>query len=228
MENTVCENTYGISAYNAPYSNYLTNNVVCCNYMDDIHVYSGILFGDGNTCDTAYNYQDASAADGCLYYCPGWSPDLWIRDAFLDTWVVPGVNYTITYTVWNVGRETAGASTTGIIINGVRVYDDPVPALDPGESYTNTVGPFNLTNPPAPDSIEVCADVDDVIWECKCPYSEENNCRENHFGAPDLVISYFMWDSDGEVEPYGDADGLVDESWKRYWSTGLRTSAMLT
>jgi len=203
MENTVCENAYGISAYDAPYSNYLTNNVVCCNKRFDIYVGSGVLFGDDNTCHLGYGYCDDSAwcPPACAYLCPGTPEvDLWIRDAFLDTWVVPGVNYTVTYTVWNIGYEMAGASTTGIIINGVRTYDDPVPALDPFESYTNTVGPFDLTNPPAPDRIEVCADIDNEVYE---DGSEDNNCRENHFGGPDLVIT----DAHGE---------WVDPSWKTY------------
>lgn len=121
--------------------------------------------------------------------------------------MVVGESYTINYTVRNVGHEEASASTTGIIINGVRVYNDPVPALSPYNSYTNTVGPFNLENPPAPDSIEVCADIDDYVFEKR----ESNNCMADVFALPNLVITSFP---PGEwVDPYGNPDPTG--SWKR-------------
>lgn len=83
--------------------------------------------------------------------------------------------FTVTYTVANVGDGDAGASDTTIYIDGTAVMEDHVPALAAaGESYTNTVGPFDC---PCGTTITVtvCADNDDVVEEC----NEENNCMEN-------------------------------------------------
>ena len=96
----------------------------------------------------------------------------------------------------------------------------PTPALNatqyPGNSSTWEIGPFNFTNAAAPHTITVCADIDGDVDEYK-PGGEDNNCTENVFGAPDLEISYFLWDEDGVVDPYGDADGKVDNSSKTYY-----------
>lgn len=90
-----------------------------------------------------------------------------------DTWR----NYTVTYTVENIGTGDAGASTTSIIIDGAEVAMDPVGALDEGASYTNTLGSFTMPYPDESDTIKVCADKDNVVEES----NEDNNCTENTF-----------------------------------------------
>ncbi|UYZ40618.1 MAG: PQQ-binding-like beta-propeller repeat protein [Candidatus Methanospirare jalkutatii] len=97
--------------------------------------------------------------------------------------------FSVTYTVCNQGAADAGESNTTITINGVEVLKDPVPALPAGESYTNTVGPFECpcgTNV----TVKVCADSDDEIVES----NETNNCLENVLECPpckkpDLTIT---------------------------------------
>ena len=96
-----------------------------------------------------------------------------------ESWIVMGgKTYNITYTVANTGSGDAGASTTSITIDGVNVATDAVPALSPGESHTAILGPFTMTGDS--DTIEVCADMDDVVSES----NEENNCKENRFEHP--------------------------------------------
>jgi hypothetical protein len=96
-----------------------------------------------------------------------------------ESWVIMGdKTYNIAYTVANTGSGDAGASTTSITIDGVNAATDAVPALSPGASHTATLGPFTMTD--GSDTIEVCADMDDVVSES----NEENNCKENRFEHP--------------------------------------------
>ncbi len=96
-----------------------------------------------------------------------------------ESWVVmEDKTYNIAYTVANTGSGDAGASTTSITIDGANAATDAVPALSPGESRTATLGPFTMAGDS--DTIEVCADMDDVVSES----SEENNCKENRFEHP--------------------------------------------
>ena len=99
-------------------------------------------------------------------------PDLNVTGKF-EEWV-NATHFNINYTVCNIGTANAGACNTTIFINGTAVTEDPVPTLTAGESYTNTVGPFNC---PCNQTlnITVCADNDDVVDES----DEANNCREN-------------------------------------------------
>ena len=93
--------------------------------------------------------------------------------------------YSITYTVKNNGSMDADASTTSTKIDGTGVVTEPVPALAIGESHTSTVGPFTLSGDN--DTIEVCADSGNVIYEL----DETNNCLSNLFEAPsipDLIV----------------------------------------
>ncbi|MCK4733667.1 MAG: right-handed parallel beta-helix repeat-containing protein, partial [Methanophagales archaeon] len=93
--------------------------------------------------------------------------------------------YNITYTVKNNGSMAADASTTSTRIDGTEVATEPVPALAIGESHTSTVGPFTLSGDN--DTIEVCADSADVIYES----NETNNCLSNLYeppSIPDLIV----------------------------------------
>nr|QNO48525.1 hypothetical protein NKHFGJIK_00003 [Methanosarcinales archaeon ANME-2c ERB4] len=96
-----------------------------------------------------------------------------------ESWVVmKDKTYNIAYTLANTGSGDAGASTTSITIDGVDAATDAVPALSQGESHTAALGPFTMTGDS--DTIEVCADMDDVVSES----NEENNCKENRFEHP--------------------------------------------
>jgi len=96
-----------------------------------------------------------------------------------ESWVIMGdKTYNIAYTVTNTGSGDAGASTTSVTVDGVNAATDAVPALSPGASHTATLGPFTMTGDS--DTIEVCADMDDVVAES----NEENNCKENRFEHP--------------------------------------------
>jgi hypothetical protein len=96
-----------------------------------------------------------------------------------ELWVVmEDKTYNIAYIVSNRGSGDASASTTSITIDGVNAATDAVPALSPGESHTAILGPFTMTGDS--DTIEVCADVYDVVAES----DEENNCKENRFEHP--------------------------------------------
>jgi len=96
-----------------------------------------------------------------------------------ESWIVMGdKTYNIAYAVTNRGSGDAGASTTSITIDGVNVATDAVPALLPDVSCETILGPFTMTGDS--DTIEVCADMDDVVSES----DEENNCKENRFEHP--------------------------------------------
>lgn len=104
------------------------------------------------------------------------APDLIISEKS-EEWVDFGAKtYNITYTVKNQGGLAAGASTTGVYIDsGPWVYYS-CPALDPSASDTKTVGPYTMSGDS--DTIEVCADNEDVVSEC----DETNNCETNIIG----------------------------------------------
>jgi len=96
-----------------------------------------------------------------------------------ESWVVmEDKTYNILYTVTNRGSGDAGASTTSITIDGVNAATGMVPALSPDVSCETILGPFTMTGDS--DTIEVCADMDDVVSES----NEENNCKENRFEHP--------------------------------------------
>ena len=184
------------------FENELYNNTVCGNEYLDMYVCPECYgnHGDCNTCDTASNYCDDSAdcPPPCVYQCEGEGADLKITNLEFATWIVEGVNYTINYTVTNTG-DPAGASDTGIYINGAWVEDDPVGALPASASYTSTVGPFTVTGPGGIDTVKVCADDNHVVMES----NEDNNCEEDTFCGPNLDITAFWRE-------------WVDLSWKRY------------
>ena len=113
----------------------------------------------------------------------GDKPDLIVTE-MSGEWVSLSA-YSITYTVKNNGSMAADASTTSTRIDGTEVATEPVPALAIGESHTSTVGPFTLSDDN--DTIEVCADSGNVIYEL----DETNNCLSNLFEAPsipDLIV----------------------------------------
>ena len=99
-------------------------------------------------------------------------------------------NFTVNYTIKNIGGGDAGACNTAIYINGTNVLEDPVPALAPDENYTNTVGPFECLCSETLN-VTVCADNGNAVEES----DETNNCMVNEFtcspcsGAPN--ITYF-------------------------------------
>jgi parallel beta-helix repeat protein len=136
------------------------------------------------------NLFESNDTNNCLEVVFNYPADLEIVDTS-EEWVVYGVNYTVAYTVENTGGESANASTTAIIIDGNATLNDSSPELAPGERYTGTLGPFDVTGDY--DAIRVCADSRDIIDEAR----EDNNCRDSTFGLaekPDLKIVDTMGD----------------------------------
>ena len=68
--NTCKWNRVGIEFSREAWVGELWENTVCENTEWDIYVQDwAAVIGDYNTCDTAYNYTDASATSGCFYAC---------------------------------------------------------------------------------------------------------------------------------------------------------------
>ena len=105
------------------------------------------------------------------------TPDLTVTEKN-ETLLEDG-NFSVNYTVANIGDGNAGASNTTIYIDGVNVLEDTVPALAAGGNYTNTVGPFEC---PCGQTLNVtvCADNGDAVDES----DETNNCMQNEFACP--------------------------------------------
>ena len=185
--NTVCKNDRdGIHVVDVS-GNTLHDNFVCDNGRRDIYDASGKLSGDDNTCDTAYQYCDDSAdcPPPCVYHSGGWGPDLVISE-LEPSWIVSGVNYTVNYTVCNLGRGlAANASKTGIYINETLLPYDPVPELGVSECCSSKLGPFTSFGI---DTIRLCADGTNNETR---DVSKENNNLTDVFGGPDLVITSF-------------------------------------
>ena len=149
---------------------------------------------------------DLNHSNNCLEFVFNYTgkPDLVIANK-KEEWLVEGVNYTVNYTVKNIGDEPANATNMNITIDGNVTENDSVPALDPGEIYTNDLGPFNMTE--EYDTIRICADSEDVLdeWyegEDGTPDEWHADCLENVFAVvekPDLKIvkNVATWVSEG-------------------------------
>jgi hypothetical protein len=174
----------GIYIVNRPGNELYWNNV-CQNAGFDIRD-QDTTTGDNNKCDTAYNYCDAGAGNPppCDYQCGCTGPNLMVQDKH-ETWV-NATHYNIIYTVCNLGNVGAGStSSTGIYIDGnfkehAGASNLAAFSCDPPV----TVGPYAVSGI---DTIKVCADDLGQIAETK----ENDNCTENVFGGPDLVIRGF-------------------------------------
>ena len=137
------------------------------------------------------------------FVCPATGkPDLTIDHK--ERWINrTNKTFEITYTVENIGQRNASNSTTYIKNSGYDCTEDEevfdqVPALPPGENYSNTVGPFVLCGPPDCSgcfitTINICADIYDAVNES----NEGNNCTGYSFGLPHLMFLdvYARWDS---------------------------------
>ena len=154
-------------------------------------------FGDLFT-KTYYNEQEI-ASNLIAYLCePLCVPDLVITEKS-EEWVsLADKTYNVTYTVKNNGTAEAGASTTCIYINGFNAENDPVGELDAGANYTNTVGPFTMSN--SSDIILICADKENAVSES----NETNNCLENVFIKPESAI----FDTGKPENPYPSIYGI--------------------
>ncbi|MEA2076075.1 MAG: CARDB domain-containing protein, partial [Euryarchaeota archaeon] len=136
--------------------------------------------------DSDNEILESKETDNCMeesFNCPAIDkPDLKIVN-HSEEWIGEPVNRTfnISYTVKNVGNAIASNSTT--CIHG---KEDPVPALKPGESYTNTVGPFNLLG--FTIIIKLHADCKNNVSES---HDGEENCIEYTFGLPHLRFEYW-------------------------------------
>ncbi|MEA3458099.1 MAG: CARDB domain-containing protein, partial [Candidatus Thermoplasmatota archaeon] len=107
-------------------------------------------------------------------------PDLTVTGKSEEWISLADGTYNVTCTVANTGTSSADASTTAIEIDGTVVATDSVPALQVGENYTSTLGPFTLSG--ENDTIRVCADSGEIISEL----NETNNSLENVLEAPSM------------------------------------------
>ncbi|MEA1864936.1 MAG: CARDB domain-containing protein, partial [Euryarchaeota archaeon] len=119
--------------------------------------------------------------------CPCEKPDLTIIEKSEE---LDGNTLSVTYTIKNIGKVAACASTTCIYADGALLTTDTVGALKSGESCTNTVtiDPCDCRCGTTV-TIKVCADNDDDVEES----NERNNCLENNLKClpcekPDLEI----------------------------------------
>ncbi|KAF5431701.1 Outer membrane protein assembly factor, partial [Candidatus Methanophagaceae archaeon] len=150
--------------------------------------------------DNADVVDESDETNNCMeneLECPPCDlPDLVITQKY-ESWVsMENRTYNITYTVANIGGADANTSTTSIKVDGLEFTTDSVPELDAGANYTNTLGPVTMSE--GSDTIEVCADKDNVIEES----NETNNCLENLFeglGLPDLIIASVALKTPGYV-----------------------------
>ncbi|MCK4458491.1 MAG: right-handed parallel beta-helix repeat-containing protein, partial [Methanosarcinales archaeon] len=176
--NAICDDGVGIEVQDGAANAQIYDNIVCDNDARDIEDRSGELTGDDNTCDTTSNYDD-DGTTGCTFSCsPPEKPDLAIT-AKSET--LTGSTFKVTYTVKNTGGGDAGASTTGIYVDGTQIATDLVGALTAGASHTSTVtiDPFNCPCGTTV-TVKVCADRDGAVDES----DETNNCLENAFSCP--------------------------------------------
>nr|AAU82180.1 conserved hypothetical protein [uncultured archaeon GZfos11A10] len=112
--------------------------------------------------------------------CPCEKPDLTIIE---KSEVLDGNTLSVTYTIKNIGKVAACASTTCIYADGALLTTDTVGTLEAGESYTSTVtiDPFKCPCGTTV-TIKVCADNDDVVDESN---ERNNNCLENKLKCPE-------------------------------------------
>ena len=92
-------------------------------------------------------------------------------------------NFTVSYTVTNMGDGPAGESKTCKYVNGVEMENQTCPALGPGVSHGGT---FLSEHCPcgATLNVTVCADNDDIVVES----DETNNCEVNFIDCPYIVV----------------------------------------
>ncbi|MGB7001955.1 MAG: CFI-box-CTERM domain-containing protein [Halobacteriota archaeon] len=110
-------------------------------------------------------------------------PDLFI-EAKCEEWV--GENsYNVTYVIHNNGTAIAPAGhNTTLIVDGNVVEHKPVPALAPGETYSDTFDTV-ISCTAGSDIIKVCADNFSVVDEL----NEDNNCLENEWQCHGCFIA---------------------------------------
>jgi subtilase family serine protease len=143
------------------------------------------MTGTSDTISVCVEWEDGKNCVEEVFVSDNQMPDLVIENQSV-LWVDRlSRAFNVTYTVKNIGNGSANSSTTNIsVVN----YDDPVPALSSGESYTNTVGPFNATFDEGnfyQISITICADCYSTVTES----DETNNCASDGIGIPYLNIS---------------------------------------
>ncbi|MEA3324983.1 MAG: CARDB domain-containing protein, partial [Euryarchaeota archaeon] len=180
----------GIKVESGPGTNYLLGNNTIC-YNEDWDIYDDTspadqmkLKGDDNKCNVAFQYKETNATNPfpCDHRCDGWDVDLIILD-MNETWH-NATHYNVNYMVANAGTVRSNPFDVGIYIDGLLVDTQPVPALNGGDTHTNTSGPY----PASIHKIKVCADVNGN----ETRENENNNCKKDTFGGPDLTVDYLM------------------------------------
>ena len=142
------------------------------------------------------------------------APDLVITEKH-EEWVSgqTGVQYTVTFTIQNVGTAEAPAGhDVGLVIDGVTQAEqvEVTEALAPGETFsTSFTTVIDLSD--VFDEVQVCADVNSEIIES----NEENNCSVNSWPLTQVGVQLVNgWNIIAlALQPYIDytASTLADE-----------------
>jgi len=118
----------------------------------------------------------------------------------------------IAYTIENQGNAIAGASYTGLYLNGEYVAKDPVDSLEPGDMIEGSFDYLWECEAGEEAKIKVCADIADQVTE----NDESNNCTTETWtcGAPPLTgLDIYFADakeSPGSVYHYNADSGTED------------------
>ena len=169
------------------------------------------------SCDLTHQNHEANNEDGdqvtqewinSTYTCKTVEkPDLVINNSVS----LSDSNFTINYTITNIGTGLANESTTCKYVDGKLKESQTCPTLNPGESHNGTFNPepcpcgstFNVT---------VCADSDNVINES----NETNNCAVNIIECPATKVGIRADGIAGTIfgiSRYSICPGTVTEDW---------------
>ncbi len=169
------------------------------------------------SCDLTHQNHEANNEDGdpvtqewinSTYTCRTVEkPDLVINNSVS----LSNSNFTINYTVTNIGTGLANESTTCKYVDGELKESQTCPTLNPGESHKGT---FNPESCPCGSTynVTVCADRDNVINES----DETNNCAVNIIECPTTKVDIRADGIAGTifgVSRYSICPGTVTEDW---------------
>ena len=145
-------------------------------------------------------------------------PDLVVTDVSPQVVDPAAGNYTVSYTVKNVGNAAAGPFWVNLTVDGTQNATEYVSGgLAAGASYTGNFSGYTETVSGDSDNITVCADYNNTVDE---KTYEDNNCRLKEFFAALTVDigNYVILPGASKKVP------ITVRSMKDYGSTALRVA----
>ncbi|MEA2051601.1 MAG: CARDB domain-containing protein, partial [Euryarchaeota archaeon] len=142
----------------------------------------GSIFNVSVCADNNNAVNESDETNNCevsIVECPPCKPDLVVE----KTVTLEDGNFTVNYTVTNIGIDTAEESTTCKYLDGERKESQACPPLGPGESYDGTFLPESCPCG-ATLNVTVCADNDNDVDES----DETNNCEVNIIECPSTKV----------------------------------------